>query len=103
MGVEMVKLKLEALVFGSAEGPVLEGVCLTHDEFSISVGEGKGWLVFRRVNQCQASYQLLKLLLPHDPNPYPKVSLQRVLWTRQAALEAHQCISAYQAGAGLIP
>lgn len=98
---QMAEIRPAALVLQAKAGPVLEGVDTPHDEFSLSVGEHKGWMVFRRVSPQESTFQLLKLLHPCDPNPYPQVSSLGALWSRQAALEAHQCISAYQAAVGL--
>ena len=96
-------IRPEALVLQATNGPVLEGLDIEHDEFSLSVGQGKGWLIFQRVNSSPSSFQLLKLLPPYAPHPYPQVSLRGVLWSRRAALEAHQGICAYQAAIGLTP
>ena len=98
-----IKIKPEALVWQATHGPVLEGVDIEIDEFSLSAGQEKGWLVFQRVSSCPSTFQLLKLLPPCAPNPYPQVSVRGVLWSRQAALEAHQDICAYQAAIGLTP
>lgn len=95
------EIRPEALVLNARNGPVFEGVDILGDEFALSAGDGKGWLVFQRVSPGRATFQLLKLLRPCDPNPYPQVSSPGVLWSRQAVLEASQCIASYQAGVGL--
>lgn len=100
---DVVEVRADALVMSAVNGPVLEGVETVHDKFGLAAGEGKGWLVFSRVTPGQAVFQLQELLSPHEPNPFPRASLLGVLWSRRAALEAHQCIASYQAAVGLTP
>ena len=47
-------------------------------------------------SRTQGIFRLTEVLPANSPVPCPILSLSGVLWTRQAALEAHQSISSYQ-------
>ncbi len=54
-------------------------------------------------SKSQGIFQLTELLPGHMTVPGPVVSLSGVLWSRQAALEAHRSISSYQAQVDRMP
>ena len=71
-----------------------------------------GWLLFERVAELEfyakaSPDQGRWIATASHPGPCPDpdqaVSLSGVLWTRQAALEAHQSICAYQRGLSQMP
>ena len=76
------------------------------DEFYIAIGcvDSKasviGYMKFSATSTSKGSLRTFALseVLPADsPVPSPVISLSGVLWTRQAALEAHQAISVFRA------
>lgn len=69
------------------------------DEFATPVyvyTELIGYLIFKRITLD--TFQLVKLHSADSQSPYPIVPLTGVLYSRQAALEAHQSLSSYLQG-----
>lgn len=67
-------------------------------EFFVPVGDFQkpiGYLKFKNAAKKHC-FELSSLESLDYPNPYPQFSLTGVLYSRQAALEAHSVISAYQ-------
>ena len=67
-------------------------------EFFVPVGnftQPIGYLKFKNIAK-KGCFELSSLESLDHPNPYPQFSLSGVLYSRQAALEAHHAISAYQ-------
>lgn len=94
----MSDIHVESMVFHK-NAVVIESPSLALDstEFWIEITPNLGFLKFEQVKESQGVYQSTELLLGSSPAPSPLVSLPHVLWHRQAALEAHQDICAYQA------
>lgn len=63
-----------------------------------------GWMRFERVRHpgddltARGTWLSSEVRPGHCPDPHQAISLSGVLWTRRAALEAHQSICAFQAG-----
>ena len=70
--------------------------------FVLPLGPDIGLGVFERIDAehdvSPRKYVLRRVLSAPAPAPYPTVASLGVLWTRRAALEAHQSIVSYQAG-----
>lgn len=85
------------------------------EEFCIAIGskekgtEPVGYMRWRRTgfeticSMKKGIFRLTEVLQANSPVPCPILSLSGVLWTRQAALEAHQSISSYQAAISQMP
>ena len=69
------------------------------DTFFVDVGNL--YLEFSRT--CQDTFQLVKSHSVDSLNLHPVISWSGVLWTRQAALEAHQSLTAYAQGVNQKP
>jgi|GEM_PF-1161376 len=82
------------------EGKALEGKELT-PEFWLEI-QNIGWLHFELVlpsyNIRKGTWLATEYRLGDCPAPCRSFSLQGVLWTRRAAIEAHQSICAYERG-----
>lgn len=75
----------------------IEDIDTEHDEFYVPVGDYThpiGYLKFKQIAK-EGCFELSSLENLDYPNPHPQFSLSGVLYSRQAALEAHQSLSAY--------
>lgn len=75
----------------------LEDFSFDGDEFFVPVGNRKqpiGYLRFKLTEKAKC-FELQSLENLDYPNPNPQLSLSGVAYSRQAALEAHQALSAY--------
>lgn len=75
----------------------IEDMDVDHDEFYVPVGDYThpiGYLKFKQIAK-EGCFELSSLENLDYPNPHPQFSLSGVLYSRQAALEAHQSLSAY--------
>lgn len=100
-GFNVEGLKLEALVL-HPNGWVIEGVGSVQ-QFWLEI-QRVGWMRFERIDRpvslSEKGTWLATEVRPGPcPDPHQSTSLSGVLWTRRAALEAHQAIFAFQAGA----
>ena len=102
-------IELEGLVMCS-NGWVIEGKG-TVQRFWLEV-QLVGWLLFERVPQPEAYVKKHPeegrwIATASHPGPCPDpnqaISLSGVLWTRRAALEAHQAICAYERAVSHLP
>ena len=102
-------IELEALVMCS-NGWVIEGKGAVQ-RFWLEV-QLVGWVLFERVPETCACVKehpeegkwIATALHPGPcPDPDQAISLSGVLWTRRAALEAHQSICAYQQAVSRLP
>lgn len=102
-------IELEALVM-HPNGWVIEGKGAVQ-RFWLEVQQ-VGWMLFERVPEL-AHYVKARpeegkwIATASHPGPCPDpdqaISLSGVLWTRRAALEAHQAICAYEQGLSHLP
>lgn len=91
-------IKADALVLHK-NGMVFSDISEKHlTEFWIQIGPGLGYIKFERVSSDSQDYLSKSVQLESFPVPSPLVSIQHVLWRRQAAIEAELCISAFRAG-----
>ena len=69
------------------------------EDFWLFMGDLVGWMRFSmcRYGLNSERFEAVEVLPPRSPVPYPVVVIKGVLWSRKAALEAEQCISAYLA------
>ena len=75
----------------------IEDIDTDYDEFYVPVGDYNqpiGYLKFKQIAK-EGCFELSSLENLDYPNPHPQFSLSGVLYSRQAALEAHQSLSAY--------
>lgn len=75
----------------------IENIDVDHNEFYVPVGDYThpiGYLKFKQIAK-EGCFELSSLENLDCPNPHPQFSLSGVLYSRQAALEAHQSLSAY--------
>lgn len=83
---------INSIVINPSRKGVYVELKTNHDTFFVDVGNL--YLEFSRT--CQDTFQLIKSHSADSLNLHPVISWSGVLWTRQAALEAHHAISAYQ-------
>lgn len=75
----------------------IENIEVDHNEFYVPVGDYNhpiGYLKFKKIAK-EGCFELSSLESLDCPNPHPQFSLSGVLYSRQAALEAHQSLSVY--------
>lgn len=75
----------------------IENLDCSDSEFYVPVGDHTqpiGYLKFKHIAK-EGCFELSSLENLDCPNPHPQFSLSGVLYSRQAALEAHQSLSAY--------
>lgn len=75
----------------------IENIDTDHNEFYVPVGDFTqpiGYLKFKQIAK-EGCFELSSLESQDCPNPHPQFSLSGVLYSRQAALGAHQSLSAY--------
>ncbi|WP_180182834.1 hypothetical protein [Acinetobacter sp. YH01020] len=97
-------MKLETLVLienrlhSNSTQIYLEHIKEDVPEFFVPVGDytkPMGYLKFKNIAK-KGCFELSSLENLDHPNPHPQFSLTGVLYSRQAALEAHHAISSYQ-------
>lgn len=91
---------LNTLVFHK-EGLVLDGIG-SLDTFWVQLSPEAGFVRFASFAEATRAFRPVEVRPAHDPAPSPLVSLQGVLWSRQAASSAHQAIDLYQQAGDLI-
>lgn len=113
-----MQLKIDAIVF--MNGYVVIELEPGTPEFWIELGPDVGWgrfvpnesrpiksdkipIIPPTTHKPRVPYVLREVRPAHEPRPSPIVSSLGVLWRRQAAIEAHQRIVAYQLGQDPIP
>ncbi len=75
----------------------IENLDCDYNELYVPVGDYTkpiGYLKFKQIAK-KGCFELSSLENLDYPNPHPQFSLSGVLYSRQAALEAHQSLSAY--------
>lgn len=98
-------INVESVVWMSGKGIVIEGASLPRgtDTFWMELGAGLGYLEFKAVEGCRATFQAKRSHPATYRVPGLLVSLRHVLWRRQAAIEAERGIVAYREAAGRLP
>ena len=85
---------IESILINPPKKGVYVDLETVHDTILLDVGNI--YLEFSRINQD--TFQLVQSHSVDCPVQHPVVSWSGVLWTRQAALAAHQSLIAYQQG-----
>lgn len=101
-----VFMKLESIVLienrlqQNSTQMYFENIDLDCNEFYVPVGDYTqpiGFLKFKQIAK-KGCFELSSLESLDCHNPYPQFSLSGVLYSRQAALEAHQSLTVYSQG-----
>lgn len=91
--LQMIKSP-KSIVINPPRKGVYVDVKTEHDTFLVDIGNQ--YLEFSRI--VQDTFQLVQSHSVDYLSPHPVVSWSGVLWTRQAALECHQSLTAYVQG-----
>lgn len=95
-----IKIRPDALVFANSGKVCFEKISFETgfeiEAFWLQLGPALGYGLFERMPTSPDIYLLTKLQTELTPVPYPLASLQGVLWSRRAAIEAEMSISAYR-------
>ncbi len=118
---EALPIRIEAMRITPAKGVLVDIPGNPQYEFfCINMGTGIGYLEFQRMPDrlpAPPGFIDMSPRKPTDPTSFlstrwledlsqargPQVLVQHVLWSRRAAIEAEQSISAYRAALSLIP
>lgn len=92
-------LMINSIVINPPKKGVYVDVDTVNDTFLLDCGNL--YLEFTRINQD--TFQLKQAHSVNSLTPHPVVSWSGVLWTRQAALECHQSLTAYAQGLNQTP
>lgn len=69
-------------------------------EFWVEFVYGRGYVKFHQLDATPADFVAVEVVSGYFPDLHPKASIQGVLWSRQAAIQADLRIPAFEAGLG---